>query len=59
VFLDTIPVIRRVPTISTWPEIEDAAAPILEVGLYEGGEADEVARELIETTKPIFSRAER
>ncbi|MDP8955383.1 MAG: sugar ABC transporter substrate-binding protein, partial [Actinomycetota bacterium] len=30
VFLDTIPVIRRVPTISTWPEIEDASAGILE-----------------------------
>jgi multiple sugar transport system substrate-binding protein len=59
VFLDTIPVIRRVPTISTWPEIEDASEPILEVGLYEGGEADEVARELIEKTTPIFARAER
>jgi multiple sugar transport system substrate-binding protein len=59
VFLDTISVIRRVPTVSTWPEIEDAAAPILEVGLYEGGEADEVALELIAATTPIFSRAER
>jgi multiple sugar transport system substrate-binding protein len=59
VFLDTIPVIRRIPTISTWPEIEDASEPILEVGLYEGGEADEVARELIEKTTPIFSRAQR
>ncbi len=36
VFLDTIPVIRQVPSISTWPEIEDAAEPILEEGFYNG-----------------------
>ena len=36
VFLDAIPTIRRVPTISTWPEIEDAAEGILENGLYLG-----------------------
>ena len=33
VFLDTIDVIRRVPNVSTWPEIEDAAEPIIEQGL--------------------------
>ena len=30
VFIDTIPVIQQVPSISTWPEIEDAAERILE-----------------------------
>ncbi len=39
VFLDGIPTIRRVPTISTWPEIEDASEPILENGLYLGRRA--------------------
>ena len=34
VFLDAIPTIQRVPTISTWPEIEDAAEGILENGMY-------------------------
>jgi multiple sugar transport system substrate-binding protein len=58
VFLDTIPVIRRVPNVSTWPEIEDAANALLELGLYEGVPAFEVARQLIETTEPIFARAE-
>jgi len=29
-----------VPTISTWPEIEDAAEPILETALYEAAETD-------------------
>jgi multiple sugar transport system substrate-binding protein len=59
VFLDTIPVIRRVPNVSTWPEIEDAANALLELGFYEGVPAFEVARQLIETTEPIFARAEQ
>ena len=58
VFLDTIPVIRRVPTISTWPEIEDASAGILETGFFEGLDAEEVARQLNEQTGEIFARAE-
>jgi multiple sugar transport system substrate-binding protein len=58
VFLDTIDVIRRVPTISTWPEIEDVAEGILEDGFYEGASALEVARQLIDATRPIFARAE-
>jgi len=59
VFLDTIPVIRRVPNISTWPEIEDAANALLELGFFEGVPAFEVAQQLIEVTKPIFARAEQ
>ena len=58
VFLETIPVIRRVPTISTWPEIEDAANALLELGFFEGAPAAEIAEQLVETTKPIFARAE-
>jgi multiple sugar transport system substrate-binding protein len=59
VFLDTIPHIRRVPSISTWPEIEDAAEVILEGGLYENVPSDEVARQLDDRTRGIFARAER
>ncbi len=59
VFLEGIPAIRRVPTISTWPEIEDAAESIIEQGLYRGVRADEVARQLIDRTTPMFARAER
>jgi len=58
VFTDTVPAIQRVPTISTWPEIEDASGAILEEGLYKGTPAEEVAQKLIETTTPIFERAE-
>jgi multiple sugar transport system substrate-binding protein len=59
VFLDTIPVIQQVPSISTWPEIEDASEPILEEGLYGGESTSEVVRELRAKTDPLFARAEQ
>jgi multiple sugar transport system substrate-binding protein len=65
VFLDTIPAIRRVPTISTWPELEDAAEPILEQALYEARENDpetlgaQVAQQLDTVTRKLFARAEK
>jgi multiple sugar transport system substrate-binding protein len=57
VFLDTIPVIRRVPTIPEWPEIEDAAGAVLEEALYEGAPPAEVIRELDAATGSIWERA--
>jgi multiple sugar transport system substrate-binding protein len=56
VFLDAVPTIRRVPTISTWPEIEDATSGILENALYRGDKLDDVIRQLDEQTRPIFAR---
>jgi len=56
VFLDAVPTIRRVPTISTWPEIEDATGGILENALYRGDKLDDVIRQLDEQTRPIFAR---
>ena len=58
-FLDGIPSIRRVPSISTWPEIEDAVDPILEQSMESGAPAAEVARQIDEATRPLFARAER
>ena len=58
VFLDTIPVIRQVPSISTWPEIEDAAEPILEEAYYSGESAAAVAQELRKATDDLFARGE-
>lgn len=58
VFLDTIEVIRRVPNVSTWPEIEDASEGILETAFYERGDAAEAARLLDEATRDLFARAE-
>ena len=59
VFLDTIEHIRRVPNISTWPEIEDAAEPILEEALYEGLPIEIVVEQLDRATRDAFARAER
>jgi len=58
VFLDAIPTIRRVPTISTWPEIEDATAGVLENGFYLNQAPAEVAKELDRVTRPLFARGE-
>jgi multiple sugar transport system substrate-binding protein len=58
VFLDAIPNIRNVPTVSTWPEIEDAIEGHLEQGLYEGVPPEEVAQKAIAETTPLFARAE-
>ena len=46
------------PSISTWPEIEDRAESILETGLYQGVSPEEVARRLDAATRSIFARAE-
>jgi multiple sugar transport system substrate-binding protein len=59
IFLDGIEHIRRLPTISTWPEIEDASAGILENGMYLAQPVDRVVTELDENTRPLFERAEQ
>jgi len=56
-FLDAIPTLQRVPTVSTWPEIEDVTNGILENALYRGDPLDDVIRELDEKTRPLFARA--
>jgi multiple sugar transport system substrate-binding protein len=58
VFLDAIPAIRRLPSISTWPEIEDATEGVLENGFYLGQPVEQVIRELDRVTRPIFARGE-
>ncbi len=58
VFLDGIATIRRTPSISTWPEIEDVTSGILENALYRGDRLDDVVRELDENTRELFARGE-
>ena len=58
-FLDAVPTIQNVPTISTWPEIEDVTDGILENGMYLGKPVEEVIAEIESKTKPLFDRAER
>lgn len=59
VFLDAVKTIQHVPTVSTWPEIEDAADGILENGMYLGQPVDKVLADLDSKTRPLFERAER
>jgi multiple sugar transport system substrate-binding protein len=56
VFLDAIPTIRRVPSISTWPEIEDATAGILETAMYDDLPPTTIAREVDRATRELFAR---
>lgn len=58
VFLDAIPTVRRSPSISTWPEIEDATNGILENGMYLGEPVDQIVAELDRVTRPLFARGE-
>jgi multiple sugar transport system substrate-binding protein len=58
VFLDAIPTVRAMPTVSTWPEIEDVTQGILENALYRGDPLDNVIRDIDQQTRPLFARAE-
>jgi multiple sugar transport system substrate-binding protein len=57
VFLDTIPYIRRLPNISTWPEIEDRTDELLEIGMYHRVPALDIAQRVIRETTEMFARA--
>ena len=59
VFLAGIPNIQNVPTISTWPEIEDVSGGIFENGMYLGQPVDKVVAEVERETRPLFARAKR
>ncbi len=58
VFLDAVERVRATPVISTWPEIEDVTAPILEDGMHKGVPVDTVIRRIEEGTRELFERAE-
>jgi multiple sugar transport system substrate-binding protein len=58
VFLDAIPFVRRVPTISTWPEIEDVSEGILEDGFYRGLAVEDVIAKVDGETRPLFARGD-
>ncbi|SCL22772.1 carbohydrate ABC transporter substrate-binding protein, CUT1 family [Micromonospora pallida] len=58
VFLDAIPTVRALPTVSTWPEIEDVSYGILENAMFRGDRLDDVVRQLDTETRPIFARGE-
>lgn len=60
VFLDTIPTIRALPAVSTWPEIEDAADVEIEVALWRTPmTGTQLGKRLDDTSRPLFERARR
>jgi multiple sugar transport system substrate-binding protein len=58
IYLDNIPLLRTVPNIGPWAEIEEMANGLIEEGYYSNAEASEVAREVVTQTQPLFARDE-
>jgi multiple sugar transport system substrate-binding protein len=58
VYLDQIPVLRAVPAIGPWAEIEGIANDLIEEGYYAGAGATELAQEVVTQTQPLFARGE-
>jgi multiple sugar transport system substrate-binding protein len=52
-----VPSLRSVPSISTWPEIERIAGPILEIAMYEEGQPDTLIEQLDLLTRDLFAEA--
>ncbi len=57
VFIDNIPAIHRLPTISTWTEVEDAFNAEFDQAFYEPIDIPAAVQTLTENTVPIFERA--
>jgi multiple sugar transport system substrate-binding protein len=60
VFLDAIPTIRRLPSLATWPEIEDLSNALIEEAVFDaaGGEAAELITSLRTETLAAFERGQ-
>jgi multiple sugar transport system substrate-binding protein len=57
VYLDTIPQIRRVPSISTWPEVEEAFNNTLGRAFYGEVPLDDAIAIAIARSEQAFQRA--
>lgn len=57
VFIDNIPNIHRLPTISTWTEVEDAFNAEFDQAFYEPIDIAAAVQTVTENTVPIFERA--
>ncbi len=58
VFLDNAPILRRVPLISTWQEIENVASQEIERAFYGDITPEEAARLAFQRTEEYFFRAQ-
>ncbi len=57
VFLDNISIMRRMPTTSTWPEIEAILDVLLARAIYGELSVDDAISLAIELTEPLFAQA--
>jgi multiple sugar transport system substrate-binding protein len=57
VFLDTVPTLRGVPVLATWPAIEETAGVEVERAFYGRVGVEEAAAIAVEQTLPMFARA--
>lgn len=55
VFLDAIPLLKRVPLVAQWPSIEEAASNEIERAFYGQASVEEAAQTAINTTLPMFT----
>ena len=58
VFLDTIPLLRRVPLLPEWPRIEETASREIERAFYGQASVEEAAAAAISLTSPYFQEKE-
>jgi len=54
VFLDALPLLRRVPLLPEWPRIEETASREIELAFYGQASVPEAARSAISLTLPYF-----
>jgi multiple sugar transport system substrate-binding protein len=55
VFLDALPVLRAVPHVERWPEVEDAVNALVEESFYGDGEAPELVAQVETLVDPLFA----
>jgi multiple sugar transport system substrate-binding protein len=58
IFLSTIPVLRGVPVMATWVDVEELAGEELERAFYGNASVDEVIDRMITLTTPFFAGEE-
>ena len=58
IFLETIPILRAVPLMPTWVDIEELAGDELERAFYGQASVDEAISSMISRTLPFFAGAE-
>jgi multiple sugar transport system substrate-binding protein len=58
VWLDVIPSIRSVPTLSNWPDIEEIANSELERAFYGTASVDDVIKAIVDRSVPFFTETD-